>query len=192
MRDTDVALGPHDGEEPGAPTCRGRLSYSPAHLQKRRIAGRHIRDQHVGGPAADHLLLTAEVGAREGEAGDLRYPALQGLHGGLHHRELQQAAADGPGDRAISAHKHLRACGARGGAALRSQLDQGEVLASLEQLQDLRQDLLHAGSSVVRVSVSVLVAVPSLAGHVTDGAVIVAYRLPARTGQATPISRSRE
>ena len=93
-------------------------------------------------------------------------PRVEHLRGLLHHRELEQAAADGAGDGAVAAHQHLRAGGARRRAAVADELHEREVLAAVQQREDLVEDLFHVVASGMSLdSTSVRLAVPTPCGH---------------------------
>ena len=147
-----------------APSPAGTVTY-----QARRPASRASRSavhtaSSSASPAGTNVISTSaappqtifsalrrsaplEVGARAPRA------ALgERLRGGLHHGVLEQAAADGPGDRAVLAHQHLRAGGARRGALVGDQRDQGERAPGVRAASASRR-----GSRTSRTSASSIV-----------------------------------
>ena len=131
------------GDVPGAPPGVARRAQRRADGEQLGVTRRHVRDEHLGGAAADHLVAAGEVRAAQVRAGAARAALRERPGGGLHHAVLDQAAADGAGDRPVLAHQHLRAGRARRGALVGDQRDQGERPPGLQQLQRLFEDLVH-------------------------------------------------
>jgi hypothetical protein len=109
------------------------------------IARRHVREQHVDPPAAQHALAPDGV-AVERERGDHGPATAERLDGRRRHGRLEATAPYRAGDRSVCAYEHLRPDRARGRALLGDDGRESEPVALLEQSEHLVEDLPHLAS----------------------------------------------
>ena len=97
----------------------------------------------------------------------------------LHHRRLQEAATDRPGDRPVRPDQHMGADRPGRGARLADQSDQRELLVGSQQAEDVIDDLAHGPPFVGRVSSNGRLSMPVEQGQASPRAA-AATLMPSR------------
>ena len=129
------------GEEPGAAPRVARLPQRRARLVQRGVA----RATYVMSTSAEPpqtISSSLPRPCRRG-GGHEASGAPRARRGGLHHRVLEQAAADGAGDRPVASHEHLRAGGARRRALSPASFTRAKSSPAPSSVEDVVEDLSH-------------------------------------------------